>query len=774
MTRDQEARRWRRSLGAALAVGVLGTALAGVAAAQVARRDAARAEDQVRDTATQIANTIRLDIEREADLVINGRALVRQNPNITTGELAQWAQDIEMRRRFPEQYGVAVIRVVTREDLADYAAEAVRNPSGPLVDGKFLPLPTGDRPFYCFPTASTGAQDPLPAGLDFCATASAPILSARDSGRGSYEPVTANGLTFLGIQEPVYQTASTPETVEARREAFLGWFGFALDPERVLEKALVGHGELPVRMHYERYGSDVSFSIGRIDRDDERTVVDLRNGWTVEIFSPAIDSGVLGGGSSRNLLAAGVALSLLVSILLLVVATGRSRAERLVRLKTEELRFQALHDSLTGLANRALLTDRIEHLLARNRRHETTSAVLFLDLDGFKDVNDTFGHDVGDLLLQAVATRLSNTVREADTIGRLGGDEFVVVIDGAAIDAAPELVAERVAAVLRQPFDLEGVDRPLALSCSVGVAVGDQGSTADLLRDADTAMYLAKAAGKDRCVLFDPEMESASRDDITLDSDLRVALDAGQFRLVYQPIYDLDDLTLLSVEALLRWDHPTRGTILPAVFVPLLERSGAIVEVGRWVLQGACRQMVAWGSAGGALSVSVNVSARQFDGDTIIDDVTSALAVSGLEPSRLVIEITESALMRDVERSADRVRALKALGVHVAVDDFGTGYSSLAFLQRLPVDSLKIDRSFVSAMDPSPESQAIVRMIVQLGRELGLKTLAEGVETAGQIDQLRGEHVDEAQGFLLAHPMDPETFESTTLMTQHVPVGRQR
>jgi diguanylate cyclase (GGDEF)-like protein len=774
MTRDQEVRRWRRSLGAAVAVGLLGTALSGLAAAQVARRDSDRDRDRVRDTATQIANTIRLDIEREADLVINGRALVRQNPDVTTSELAQWAQDIEMLRRFPEQYGVAVIRMVTREELADYAAAAVRNPSGPLVDGKFVPLPPGDRPFYCFPTASAGAQDPLPAGLDFCATASAPILAARDSGRGSYEPVTANGFTFLGIQEPVYRDARTPATVEARREAFLGWFGFALDPKLVLQKALAGHGDLPVRMRYERYGSDVSFSTGRIRPDDHRTVVDLRNGWTVETFSPAIDSGVLGGGSSRKLFAAGVALSLLVSILLLVVATGRSRAERLVRLKTDELRFQALHDSLTGLANRTLLTDRIEHLLARARRNKTTSAVLFLDLDGFKDVNDTLGHDVGDLLLQAVATRLSNAVREADTIGRLGGDEFVVVIDGATIDAAPELIAERVAAVLRQPFELEGVDRPLALSCSVGVAVADQGSAADLLRDADTAMYRAKAAGKDRYVVFEPEMETTQRDEITLDMDVRTALEAGQFRLVYQPIYDLDDLTLLSAEALLRWDHPTRGTILPTVFVPLLERSGAIVEVGRWVLETACRQMAAWRSTGVDLAVSVNVSARQFESDAIVDDVRSALAASGLEPSRLVIEITESALMRDVGRSANRVRELKELGVLVAVDDFGTGYSSLAHLQRLPVDSLKIDQAFVSAMDPTPESQAIVRMIVQLGRELGLKTLAEGVETTGQVDQLRGEHVDEAQGFLLAHPMDPETFESTTLVTYRGTVGQHR
>jgi diguanylate cyclase (GGDEF)-like protein len=766
MTRDQEARRWRRSLGAAVTIGLLGTGLASVGAGQVAKRDTDRAKDQIRDTATQIATTLQLDLERESDMVVNGRALVRNNPDITTPELAQWASDIEMLRRFPEQYGVGVIRVVTREELPAYAAGAVRNPSGPLTNGEFIPLPPGDRDFYCFPTASTGAQDPLPAGLDFCASGAAPILAARDSGRGSYEPVNVDGFTFLGIQEPVYRDHATLTTVAERREAFIGWFGFALNPQVLLRRAVTGHGDVAVRAHYGRYGSDVSFRTGHIDRGDERVAIDLHNGWTIETFAPRVASGIFASRSSRDLFVAGIALALLVSILLLVLATGRSRAERLVRLKTEELRYQALHDSLTGLANRALLSDRIEHLLARNRRTGTPSSVLFLDLDGFKNVNDTLGHDVGDQLLKAVAGRLTSAVREADTIGRLGGDEFVIVIDGASLDAAPHLVADRVVSVLRQPFELEGVDRPLALSASVGVAVTGDGSASDLLRDADTAMYLSKSAGKDGYVVFEPAMEVAQRDELNLDLDLRAALAADQFRLVYQPIYNLDDLSLLSVEALLRWEHPTRGTIAPVVFVPLLERSGAIVEVGRWVLQEACRQMAAWRDLGTDLSVSVNVSARQLDSDAVIDDVALALSVSGLEPDRLVIEITESALMRDIEQSATRIQALKALGVHVAIDDFGTGYSSLAYLQQLPVDSLKIDRSFVSAMDPSPESQAIVRTIVQLGRELGLKTLAEGVETTAQVDQLRGEQVDEAQGFLLARPLDPETFEATILMKE--------
>jgi EAL domain-containing protein (putative c-di-GMP-specific phosphodiesterase class I) len=293
------------------------------------------------------------------------------------------------------------------------------------------------------------------------------------------------------------------------------------------------------------------------------------------------------------------------------------------------------------------------------------------------------------------------------------------------------------------------------------------------LRDADVALYQAKAAGKNRYEIFFPEMQTEISRRIELDFDLRSALQGEQFRLVYQPIYNLDDLTLVGVEALLRWDHPIEGLVLPDEFIPILEQSGQIREVGRWVLREACEQMAVWHARGDELEISVNVSGRQLDNDAIVDDIRDALRVSGLEATSLIIEVTETALMRNATATARRLRAIKELGVRIAVDDFGTGYSSLAYLQQFPVDSLKIDRSFTNAITTSPESKALIATLVQLGRDLGLRTLAEGVETTSELDHLRAEHVNEAQGFLLARPLDPDAFE-TQILEPSRPTTRNR
>jgi diguanylate cyclase (GGDEF)-like protein len=390
-------------------------------------------------------------------------------------------------------------------------------------------------------------------------------------------------------------------------------------------------------------------------------------------------------------------------------------------------------------------------------------AALFVDLDEFKDVNDTLGHAAGDRLLVSVAARLENTLRDADTIGRMGGDEFVVLIDGASLEAAPELVAERLLDVMRQPFELDGASMPLIVNASVGIAMGDRADPGDLLRDTDVALYHAKAAGKNRYEVFHPEMQTEISRRTELEFALRSALEDDQFRLVYQPIYNLDDLTLVGVEALLRWEHPTKGLMQPDDFIPILEQTGQIREVGHWVLVEACTQMAAWHAGGDTLDVSVNVSGRQLDDDAIVDHIREALDVSHLDATSLIIEVTETTLMRNVKATAGRLQAIKALGVKIAVDDFGTGYSSLAYLRQFPVDCLKIDRMFTNAITTSPESKALIGTLVQLGRDLGLRTLAEGVETIDEMDRLRDEHVDEAQGFLLARPLDAETLETQLL-----------
>jgi diguanylate cyclase (GGDEF)-like protein len=426
----------------------------------------------------------------------------------------------------------------------------------------------------------------------------------------------------------------------------------------------------------------------------------------------------------------------------------------------EQIRFQAVHDTLTGLPNRALILDRTEQMLARARRSYVPVAALFIDLDGFKEVNDTLGHAVGDRLLQAVTARLVGVMRESDSVGRLGGDEFVVLVDGSTMDAGPELVAERLLSVIRQPFELEDtVCGPLNLTASIGIAAGARSSATELLRDADIALYGAKAAGKDCFVVFRPEMHTVVQDRLLLEMDLREALVAHQYFLVYQPIFNLASGAPTGVEALLRWRHPTKGIMQPDDFIPILELSGLITAVGRWVLAEACRQGARWHGLGYQLDVSVNISARQLETDDVIRDVTSALTDSGFDPRSLIVELTETAIMRNMPDAIRRLQALKAMGVRVAIDDFGTGYSSLAYLQQFPVDSIKIDRSFISSMADSPEAGVLIRSLVQLGKALGLETLAEGIEARGQYAQLAREHCDSGQGYLFGRPLETGAVE---------------
>ena len=425
------------------------------------------------------------------------------------------------------------------------------------------------------------------------------------------------------------------------------------------------------------------------------------------------------------------------------------------------LAHRALHDPLTGLANRQLLLDRAEQMLARARREVQPVAALFIDLDHFKDANDSLGHEAGDRLLQAVAARLVTMLRASDTVGRIGGDEFVILVEGLSLAAGPEMVAERIREVLRKPFQIEGFEGiPVNLTASIGIAAGDRSSAQELLRDADAALYRAKAMGRDRFVVFEAAMQSAALDRLALRSDLDSALGSGQFFLVYQPIFDLGTFRIRGVEALLRWRHPTRGVITPDDFIPVLEDTGLIVPVGRWVVQEACRQAATWRSHGHPLNMSVNVSMRQLESDELVTDVADALSASGLDPSSLTIEVTESTLIRDADATVARLRRLKDLGTLIAIDDFGTGYSSMAYLRQFPVDILKIDRSFVAEVDGSTDSAALIHTLVELGRTLGLVTLAEGIEDDVQLDWLRYEHCDVGQGFIFSRPVAPEEIEA--------------
>ena len=441
--------------------------------------------------------------------------------------------------------------------------------------------------------------------------------------------------------------------------------------------------------------------------------------------------------------------------------TERRRTDEQLARREDELAFLATHDPLTGLPNRTLILDRVEQMLARSARNQTPVAALFIDVDNFKSINDTLGHGVGDELLRAVAARLEGVVRHVDALGRLGGDEFVVIAEELSLAAGPELVAERLLDALEHPFKL-GADEEIRLTvtASIGIAAGQRTSAEELLRDADIAMYRAKWDGKNRYAVFETGMQDIVQNRMELDMDLREALANGEFFLAYQPTFALSDMTPTGVEALIRWKHPTRGVVQPDAFIPLLEETGLITEVGKWVLDEACRQCAAWRQAGYTIDMAVNVSGRQLDTDQLMDDIEGALSDSGLDPAALTLEITETTLMRNVEETVRRLTQVKRLGVRIAIDDFGTGYSSLAHLQQFPVDALKIDRSFISGLRLNKEGETLIRTLVQLGKALSIETFAEGIEQPQELSLLRDEDCDSGQGFLFARPLDVAATEA--------------
>ncbi len=430
----------------------------------------------------------------------------------------------------------------------------------------------------------------------------------------------------------------------------------------------------------------------------------------------------------------------------------------------EELAHQALHDPLTGLANRALLHDHLEGALARASRRPGSLALLFLDLDRFKLVNDSMGHTAGDELLREIANRLIALVRPGDTVARLGGDEFVILLEDLNDPREPVAVAERVQRSLAEPIVMGGNEVFTTTSIGIAVLTDDHADADGLLRDADAAMYLAKARGRNRYEIFDEVLRTEATERLQMENSLRRSLDLGGLLVHYQPEVQLSTGRVTSAEALARWAHPTNGLLEANAFIELAEETGLILDIGHWVLREACRQLGAWqrDRPGQLDMVRVNLSARQIAQPDIVDIVIDAVAEGGVEPSSLCLEITETVLMDDPDAGLKVLNDLRSLGVQLAIDDFGTGYSSLAYLKRFPVDVLKIDRSFVDGLGDDPEDTAIVTAIISMSRALGLDVVAEGVETHRQLEELRRLGCDRAQGYLFARATAPEDFWSLT------------
>lgn len=425
----------------------------------------------------------------------------------------------------------------------------------------------------------------------------------------------------------------------------------------------------------------------------------------------------------------------------------------------DQLTHQALHDPLTKIANRVLFRNRVEHALAKLIRTHVSVAVLFLDLDNFKSINDSLGHAAGDKLLVAVAERLQDCLRNSDTAARLGGDEFAVLIETVTHSDEAVNIADRILEVFRQPYSIEGIE--VYIGASIGIASGSAETSGpeELLRNADLAMYLAKSRGKGNYIVFEPKMHEALMERIELEGDLRRGIEEREFVIHYQPIIDLQTREMMGMEALVRWDHPRFGQLSPMKFIPLAEETNLIVPLGEWILKEACAQAQTWRQTYDELhsvSLTVNISIRQFIQAELIEIVSNALKTSGLPPELLILEITESFMLQDTEATILKLHELKNLGIRLAIDDFGTGYSSLSYLQRFPIDILKIDKSFVDKLGQGSEGNAVARAIIMMGDSLNLKTIAEGIEHSDQISALRDLGCEAGQGFHFAKPLTAE------------------
>jgi len=738
-------------------------------------------------TATDTSETLETQLRRDTDFVATLRTVLTMQPHLSAVGFNQWFTGLEGHQRQVGGLGTLVVKSVPAAELVAFQKRRDADPAfRALVGGITMPLAPDGRARYCL--LSAGASNiPYPANIarllrgDWCnpsspiggypasGTSQAGLLqSIADSGQFLVHPVTSLGVRTFFVEGAFYRRGASLNSVAQRRDALLGWVSSSFDIPTLIRSAVGEHHGLAVTLYHGTPGQRTEL-MGRAGAASisksftAETTLQIDGTWIAKVTGANAGSGLSANAQGLLVLLFGAIVSVLLCALVLVLTRSRERALGMVEEKTGQLRHQALHDALTGLPNRVLALDRAEQMLARARRQHVPVAALYVDVDGFKHVNDTFGHAAGDELLRIVATRLAGIVREGDTAARLSGDEFVVLVEGSVLDAGAELVAERLLEVLRQPYEIDvsgGLRRQLSITPSIGVASGLRGDAVELLRDADLALYEAKAAGRNGYVLFESGMQTAAQDRLTLEMELAEALESKQLFLLYQPTFDLQSESVIGVEALIRWRHPTRAVIPPIEFIPIAEESGLIVSIGRWVLQEACQQAAMWHEQGHRIGMSVNVSGRQLDHDKLIDDVRQALEHSGLDPNALTLEITETTLMRDAAATARRLRELKQLGVRIAIDDFGTGYSSLAYLRQFPVDALKIDRSFIGGIAASREATALIRTLVQLGKTLHIETLAEGIEDQIQLETLQREHCDHGQGFLFSRPLDVSAVEA--------------
>jgi diguanylate cyclase (GGDEF)-like protein len=702
--------RGRTGLWAAVAVLCVAAGIAGsvLGAHAVVHTDGAKARRTFQRTSTTIASALKLAIRHEEQLGVSASTFFADHPHAKPAEFATWTRWARTVRRYPELDALGFLTLLH---------------------------------------------------------ASPALLLSRDTGLSAYTPVSAGRRRALAVETPVYRGNVTPRSVFGRRAAAVGWLREVFIPAVVLQEVLAGQPGYALRLRYRTGSTNVAFTSGASQADAQSTMIRLRGGWTVKSFGAPVNSGVSADGNALALLIGGSLLSMLLGALVFMLGSRlpRTRPPRTAPPPppAPELGDADLYDALTGLPNRVLTLDRAERMVARTGRDSGMLAgALFVDIDRLKDVNEKLGSAAGDQLLRIVGERLNDVVRTHDTVGRLGGDEFVVLVESAARGIRLDSLAQRMIAALHQPVELDNFGPSFVLTASIGVAFGRYETHEDMLRDARLALASAKAAGKDRYTLFNANMRTVIEGRAVLEAELNTALSEQQFFLLYQPIHDLGTQRVTGVEALIRWQHPTQGVLAPDDFIPLAEETGLIVPIGRWVLEEACSRAAAWNVAGHRVGVAVKVSATQLGRQGSVTDVRRALQQSGIEPALLTLEIAETAVMRDVESSAQRLREIKSLGVSIAIDDFGgSGYAYHSDLRQLPLDCLRVDRSSLAASDDEDYRSWLLEAILLVGRDLSLTVIATGIETAEQMASLRALGCTMAQGFLLGRPTPIDAVE---------------
>ena len=754
--RDVPSLRWLLAfvvVVAGIAAGVLG-------ARAIARSDAQGARRSFSRSAAGAAAAVKLAVAHQEGLATAAGTYLSRNPEGSTAEFNGWAHWAHVLAKHPELEVLGLVALVRAPELNAFHDQLAGKPSKVTSSAKAKAV--ASTAYTCLTIGQIGRSPVAETaiGANLCGSRHA-LLATRDNTHTLYFSASLDGKPALEELAPAYRGSTVPKTSAGRRAAFIGWVREVINPQVMLNEALKG---LPSggagRLRHRSAGSNTLFTVGAEPARPQTRSAALQAGWSLTTFAPEPSESVSADGDALAFLIVAIVASLLGGALAALRGARRPAEPVAAATVVEQRPPEDLYDALTGLPNRALSLDRAERMLARAGRNSAIMVgALFVDIDWFKDVNDKLGESAGDQLLKTVSERLQDVVRTHDTVGRYSGDEFVVIVESQVRGMRLDALARRIIESLHKPVDIEGFGPSFVLTASIGVAFGRYAGAEDLLRDARMALFAAKAAGKDRYTLFNANMRSIIEGRGVLEVDLNTALQDEQFSLLYQPVYDLVAHRVVALEALLRWEPPTKGEVPPADFVPLAEESGLIVPIGRWMLEEACNRAAAWNVAGHRVGVAVKVSAKQLSRDGFATDVVRALQLSGLEPSLLALEISETTVMEDRADASKRLEALKQLGVKIAIDDFGSGYAYRADLQKMPIDFLKIDRGSLAASEDEDYRSWLLEAILVFARDLSLTVIAKGVETEEQATSLREIGCTIAQGQFLGEPTPSDSVE---------------